>query len=73
MSDKGGVGETSVSVNLSIALANKGYRVGLMDVDIHGPDIHRMHRPLLLLHPRKWPWQISANPSVFDHLHFFKV
>jgi len=42
MSGKGGVGKTSVSVNLSIALASKGYKVGLMDVDIHGPDVPRM-------------------------------
>ena len=42
MSGKGGVGKTSMSVNLSIALANKGFKVGLMDVDMHGPDVPRM-------------------------------
>ncbi|MDL1980176.1 MAG: P-loop NTPase [Deltaproteobacteria bacterium] len=42
MSGKGGVGKTSVSVNLSIALANKGFKVGVMDVDLHGPDVPRM-------------------------------
>ncbi len=42
MSGKGGVGKTSVSVNLALALADQGFRVGLMDVDIHGPDIPRM-------------------------------
>jgi Mrp family chromosome partitioning ATPase len=42
MSGKGGVGKTSTSVNLSIALAEKGYNVGVMDVDLHGPDVPRM-------------------------------
>ena len=42
MSGKGGVGKTSVSANLAIALSKKGAKVGLMDVDLHGPDIPRM-------------------------------
>lgn len=42
MSGKGGVGKTSTSVNLSIALAKKGFKVGIMDVDLHGPDVPRM-------------------------------
>ena len=42
MSGKGGVGKTSTSVNLSIALASKGHQVGIMDVDLHGPDVPRM-------------------------------
>lgn len=42
MSGKGGVGKTSTSVNLSMALANKGLKVGIMDVDLHGPDVPRM-------------------------------
>ncbi len=42
MSGKGGVGKTSVSVNMAMALAEKGFTVGIMDVDVHGPDVPRM-------------------------------
>ena len=42
MSGKGGVGKSSVAVHLSIALAKQGFRVGLMDVDLHGPSVPRM-------------------------------
>jgi Mrp family chromosome partitioning ATPase len=42
MSGKGGVGKSSVAAYLSVSLARKGYRVGLMDVDLHGPSIPRI-------------------------------
>jgi len=42
MSGKGGVGKSSVAAYLSVALAKKGYQVGLMDVDLHGPSIPRL-------------------------------
>lgn len=42
MSGKGGVGKSSSAVNLALALARKGAQVGLLDVDLHGPDIPRM-------------------------------
>ena len=39
MSGKGGVGKSSVSAGLAMGLAGKGYKVGLLDVDIHGPSL----------------------------------
>jgi len=42
ISSQAGVGKTSVIVNLAVALSKRGVRVGIMDVNYHGPDIHRM-------------------------------
>lgn len=44
LSGKGGVGKSTVSANLAVALARTGATVGLLDVDVHGPSIPRLLR-----------------------------
>ena len=41
-SGKGGVGKTTVSVNLAVVLASMGYKTGLMDADVYGPNVPLM-------------------------------
>jgi ATP-binding protein involved in chromosome partitioning len=68
LSGKGGVGKTTIAVNLAMALASHGYQTGLMDLDIHGPDVAKMlgieGRKLESLQMKIEPFRITGNLSV---------
>ncbi|MBU0973711.1 MAG: Mrp/NBP35 family ATP-binding protein [Proteobacteria bacterium] len=69
LSGKGGVGKSSVSANLAASLSKKGYKTGLMDVDVHGPSIAHMLglTDLLDISPDQkmlMPKQVNGNLKV---------
>lgn len=77
MSGKGGVGKSSVAANLSIILADRGFKVGLMDIDVHGPSIAKIMglKGLLEVDPEKQlakPAQYGENLKIVSMQSFMR-
>jgi ATP-binding protein involved in chromosome partitioning len=66
-SGKGGVGKTTLSVNLAIALSKMGHKVGLLDGDVYGPNVP------LMLGTNEQPKVMAENQIAPIHSHGLKV
>lgn len=63
-SGKGGVGKSTVSVNLAVGLAQNGHKVGLLDADVYGPNVPK----LLGIENEKLSW--NENNKIIPHENF---
>jgi Mrp family chromosome partitioning ATPase len=74
LSGKGGVGKSTVAVNLAVALSRRNLSVGLLDIDLHGPDVARMlglRGTLAVDHDKKmvpFPYSASLKLVSIEHM-----
>ncbi len=76
MSGKGGVGKSTVAANIAVFLSNGGHKVGLLDIDMHGPSIAGLLGltgfPLNTVGERIQPYLVSDNLKVVSMQGFLQ-
>ena len=77
MSNKGGVGKSTVSVNIACGLAEKNYRVGLLDADLHGPSVFKMlgkdNEKLFMVEDQILPIETANNIKMISMAGFIET
>jgi ATP-binding protein involved in chromosome partitioning len=72
-SGKGGVGKSTLSLNLAVALAGQARRVGLLDADLYGPDIPLMIGLARREHLRSWDLWRASGPVRLEPVERFGI